>query len=372
MDWSPQQARAIEAVAQWHETHKETGKQVFRVFGYAGTGKTTLARHFASQIEGDTCFAAFTGKAALMMSRNGCEGASTIHGLIYQVKERDDGVVEFVLDREGPASEAALIVIDECSMVDEDLGNDLLSYGKPILVLGDPAQLPPVKGAGFFTNAEPDVMLDEIHRQAEGSPIIQLATKVRTGGRIDPGRYGESAVVARGVLTEADVLAADQVLVGKNVTRAAMNRKIRRAKGFTDALPEVGDRLVCLRNDKNLGIFNGGLFSVTELLRSSDEKFVRLRLASDDFDNRPPVDVKVRREFFLGGLDDIDWRDLRNSHQFDFGYALTTHKAQGSQWSHVIAYDESGVFREEWRRWLYTAITRASDRLTLVMDGRTA
>ena len=66
-------------------------------------------------------------------------------------------------------------------MVDEDLGRDLLSFGKPVLVLGDPAQLPPVKGGGFFTEAEPDVMLTEVHRQAADNPIIRAvhATSAR-------------------------------------------------------------------------------------------------------------------------------------------------------------------------------------------------
>jgi exodeoxyribonuclease V len=368
--WSPQQSAALEQVAAWHRAYRRgQGPQIFRLFGYAGTGKTTLARHLAAQVGGLTCFAAFTGKAALMMRRNGCDGASTIHSLIYQVIENPDGSVYFLLDRESDAAEAELIVIDECSMVDEELGRDLLSFGRPILVLGDPAQLPPVRSAGFFTEAQPDVMLTEIHRQAEGNPIIQLATTVRTGGRIELGTYGSSRVIERGILTGTEVLAADQILVGKNVTRHSYNRRIRKLRGFEDPLPEVGDRLVCLRNDKTLGIFNGGLFSVTEVMhRRSRGQNIVMMVESEDFPNRAPMEVKVRKEFFLGGVEDLDWRDLKNTHQFDYGYALTTHKAQGSQWDEVIIYDESGVFRDDWRRWLYTALTRASDRLTLVVN----
>lgn len=370
VNWSPQQSDALEKVAAWHRAYRRgNGQQVFRLFGYAGTGKTTLARHLAAQVGGLTCFAAFTGKAALMMRRNGCEGASTIHSLIYQVVEQADGSVRFVLDRESDAAEAELIVIDECSMVDEELARDLLSFGRPILVLGDPAQLPPVRSAGYFTEAQPDVMLTEIHRQAEGNPIIQLATTVRTGGRIELGTYGNSRVIERGVLTGAEVLAADQILVGKNVTRHSYNRRIRKLRGFEDPLPEAGDRLVCLRNDKTLGIFNGGLFTVAEVNhRRSRGDSILMMVESEDFPNRAPIEVKVRKEFFLGGVEDLDWRDLKNGQHFDFGYALTTHKAQGSQWDEVIIYDESGAFRDDWRRWLYTAVTRASDRLTLVLN----
>ena len=366
--WSTQQSAALDAVAQWHGAAlRGSGPQVFRVFGYAGTGKTTLARHFAGQIDGSTCYAAFTGKAALMMRRNGCADASTIHGLIYQVEDRDDGTVRFRLDPESAAAEAALIVIDECSMVDEELGRDLMSFGRPILVLGDPAQLPPVKSAGFFTNAEPDVMLTEIHRQAADSPIIQLATAARLGERLELGEYGCCRVIERGILKGREVVAADQVLVGKNVTRHAYNRRMREVLGFEQPMPAVGDRLVCLRNDRPCGIFNGGLFTVREVMAKRGEReFVHMLVDAEDFPDRAPVEVKVRREFFTGGAEDLAWQDLRGSQQFDFGYALTTHKAQGSQWPDVIVYDESGVFRDDWRRWLYTAITRAAERVTIV------
>ena len=113
MDWSPQQHQALEKVAAWFKSYRASGKgQVFRVFGYAGTGKTTLARHFAEQTGGLVRFAAFTGKAALMMERSGCHGASTIHSLLYNARTRKDGSVKFALDKDGPASDADLIVID--------------------------------------------------------------------------------------------------------------------------------------------------------------------------------------------------------------------------------------------------------------------
>ncbi len=367
--WSPQQAAALDAVGRWHkDAISGIGPQVLRVFGYAGTGKTTLARHFAGQISGDTCYAAFTGKAALMMQRNGCTGASTIHGLIYQVEERPGGGVRFRLDPESAAAKAALLVIDECSMVDEELARDLMSYRRPILVLGDPAQLPPVKGTGYFTDAKPDVMLTEIHRQAAENPIIRMATTVREGGRLEPGQYGESRVVSRGTLTGREVLKAGQVLVGKNVTRQGFNRQLRSLLGYETELPEIGDRLVCLRNDKPSGIFNGGLFTVTELLhRKCNADHMALEVTSDDFVNRPAIEVKVRRECFTGGLDDLPYELVKGTQQFDFGYALTVHKAQGSQWPEVIIYDEGGIFRDDANRWRYTALTRAQERVTVVM-----
>ena len=170
---------------------------MFRLFGYAGTGKTTLARHVAEAVDGRGRLRRLhrQGRASVLRSK-GCHDASTIHSLIYRSRESDEGGPHFVLNRQSPASKADLIVIDECSMVDEELGRDLLSFGKPVLVLGDPAQLPPVKGGGFFTDAEPDVMLTEVHRQARDNPIIRLSMTVREGGRLPLGRHGESRVIS--------------------------------------------------------------------------------------------------------------------------------------------------------------------------------
>ena len=373
-NWSPGQIDALDMAGRWLKSCQgemargnRLSKPIFRLFGYAGTGKTTLAKTLASGCN-YVVFAAFTGKAALMMQRNGCGNASTIHSLIYAVNEDENGRISFTLDRESGAAHADLIVIDECSMVDDVIGKDLMSYGKPILVLGDPAQLPPVGGEGFFTSDLPDFLLTEIHRQADENPIIHMAIELRNQRRLQIGSYGESSVVARGTLDGEYVASADQVLVGKNTTRQQFNSRLRRIAGFQSKMPEITDRLVCLKNDKNLGIFNGGLFRMQSAIPSHyDKTHIRMSVKSDDFPNARPVVVKVRREFFEGGASDIPWQELRGTQQFDFGYALTVHKAQGSQWDHVIVYDESGISRDEWWRWLYTAVTRAADRLTLVI-----
>lgn len=370
MDWGAQQQSALNAVAEWHQSYRHGGpKQIFRLFGYAGTGKTTLARSFAERIPGRTVYAAFTGKAALAMQRSGCRDASTIHSLIYQpVEDEDTGEMTFELSLESDAANAGLIVIDECSMVGDEIGRDLLSYGVPVLVLGDPAQLPPVgNDAGFFTAAKPDAMLTEIHRQAEGNPIIQLATAVRLGKTLDLGQYGSSRVIGRGVLSDDEIMSASQILVGRNATRASFNRRIRGMMGRDGTMPINGDKLVCLKNDKKIGIFNGGIFTVRRRILDNRRPDVRLLLDSDDFPNRDPVMVTCRDECFTGGLEDVTRHIRRHYNEFDYGYALTCHKAQGSQWNDVIVYDESRIFREDWARWLYTAITRASDRVTVVI-----
>lgn len=368
MDWSPQQHAALDGVSAWHKAGNE---QIYRVFGFAGTGKTTLARHFASQIDGDTVYAAFTGKAAMVMRKSGCHGANTIHGTIYSAEQDEaTGAIKFVRDPESAVKDAALVVIDECSMVDGDLGRDLLAFGKPILVLGDPAQLPPVKGGGFFTDHEPDRMLTEIHRQAEGNPIVRLATDVREGRDLSFGSYGTSCVMPRSDVDADMITKADQVLVGRNQTRHRYNKRMRELAGLMNCMPEPGDRLVCLKNNRSNGLFNGGLFTVSEVHErptgAINDNTIKLDILSSDFEGQAAITVRVREEFFAGGHEQINWKELRGTDQFNYGYALTVHKAQGSQWDNVVLFDESSAFRAEWRRWLYTGITRASEKITIV------
>ncbi|RWM29456.1 AAA family ATPase [Mesorhizobium sp.] len=369
--WSPQQAAAIDAVARWYNSGLAR-KQVFRVFGYAGTGKTTLARHFADGLRGRVNYMAYTGKAAMVMRKNGCLGAMTIHATIYQVDfNHETGVKKFVLRDVDELADVKLFVIDECSMVDEEIGKDILSFGVPVLVLGDPAQLPPVKGGGFFTDADPDVMLTEIHRQASENPIVRMATTIREGGRLQYGTYGDNAVIRRSALEQDHVMKADQVLVGLNKTRAAYNSRMRELLGRESPMPEPGDQLVCLKNDRNKGIFNGGLWKVLELLKRRkghlNDHCIRMHVMSLDFESTTPVDVRVREEFFRGQGHEVPWRELNGLQQFDFGYALTVHKAQGSQWDNVCLFDESGNFQSDRARWLYTGLTRAAEKITVVM-----
>lgn len=382
--WSPQQETALKAVSDWLRAHKSgDAPQIFRLFGYAGVGKSVMARHFAEGIDGDVCFAAYTGKAALVLRNKGCPRASTIHSLIYNVVEGPGGVPNFVLDHGSAAADAELIIIDEVSMVDHELGEDLVSFGRPILVLGDPAQLPPVKGGGYFTDNEPDVMLTEIHRQAADNPIIALSKTVREGGRLTIGDYGSARVIGRKDLDPGDVLASDQLLVGKNVTRRRMNgwfRKLldRAPDPNATITPVPGDKLVCLKNNHQKGLLNGGLWEVAEIddaplkgrRKAADLAtggLIRMIVKSLDYGlDGQHVEVTVPRAFFIGSEQQMSWKERRRYDEFDFGYALTVHKSQGSQWDNVMVFDESGVFRDEAHRHLYTAITRAAERLTII------
>jgi exodeoxyribonuclease-5 len=367
-DFTPHQDRALGAVSAWLKSKpgRNGNPAIFRLFGYAGTGKTTLARHIADGIDGEVKFAAFTGKAASVMRSKGCHKASTIHSLIYRARESGDEIPSFDLWDDAPASKADLIIIDECSMVDAELGRDLMSFGVPVLVLGDPAQLPPIQGGGFFTNAEPDVMLTEVHRQAQDDPIVRLSMEIRAGDYLEPGRYGETEVVRKGDLDPQAVFEADQVLVGRNATRRAYNTRMRERRGATDSFPAAGDKLVCLRNNRKKGLFNGSLWSVKD--RSSRKRgIITMRILPEDESGARGVKVSVRPECFTGGIEQFEWPQRKPYDEFDYGYVLTVHKAQGSQWDSVVLFDESFAFPESRERWLYTGITRAAKKLTVVV-----
>lgn len=363
MQWSAEQDQALQKVNEWLQ---DGANPVFRLFGYAGTGKTTLARHLAEHVDGKVLFAAFTGKAALVMRDKGCTGASTIHSLIYRPGDGNSETPDFFMNRDSPVKKAELVIIDECSMVDEELGRDLLSFGTKVLVLGDPAQLPPVKGAGFFTNHEPDHLLTEVHRQARDNPIIALSMDVRNGDPLDYGRYGESRIISREDIETADILAADQVLVGTNKTRRAYNQRLRELKEFDGEHPNVGERLICLRNNKKKGLLNGSLWDVTKV--SNDVKGrLNMRIAPESqMSDAKTTRVRVWRHFFEGREAELTWQQRRNLDEFDYGYVFTVHKAQGSQWDNIILFDESWAFREHARQWLYTGLTRAAETVTIV------
>lgn len=368
MKWNDQQGAAITAVHEWMRDPR--GPQVFRLFGYAGTGKTTIAKAIREGISGHVPFAAFTGKASLVLRSKGCDGASTLHSLIYKPERGPNGTAVYKINRNSIASTSKLIIVDECSMVDEFLGKDLLSFGTRILVLGDPFQLPPVRGEGFFTQHRADAMLTDVRRQAEDNPIIYLSMLIREQEALKHGIYGDTRIIHRSEVRQEEVLAADAVLVGLNNSRVSYNRRIRHLLGFDDPLPMAGDRLICLRNDHQMGLINGGMFDVDSAKKPTSKGLIEMRVGSlDDQNLAEPFPVACYRNFFENTSKNLDWKLLRGTQQFDYGRAITTHKAQGSQYDHPYIFDESSVFRENADRWLYTALTRAAERATLVLPS---
>jgi exodeoxyribonuclease-5 len=365
MEWSPQQEAALRAASAWL---RSAGRRpYFTLAGYAGTGKTTLARHLAADAGARVFFAAFTGKAAHVLRKMGIPEAVTIHKLIYVPRDKCGAKLEqlegdlarllrrpasekrdlareakvvklrleieierenlrrpdFFLNSDSPLLGADLLVVDEYSMVDQQMGRDLLSFGCPILALGDPGQLPPVQGAQYFTG-EPDVLLTEIHRQARDNPIIRLSAAVREGRSLVPGTYGGSRVLRSREVSDAELgkmtIAADQVLVGMNATRRQWNAQIRKRLGRTSPLPQRGDKLVCLRNNHKEGLLNGQTW-VVDRFRAG--RYLELVLVGEDGER---VTCLAHRDHFERENAALDPRTRREANEFDFGNCLTVHK----------------------------------------------
>lgn len=358
------------------------------LFGSAGTGKTEVARHIAARLkdEGQVAFCAPTGKAALVLRRRGVP-ATTVHSLIYrpvgvsqkmlqaaldklnaarrratpngrliaaleeEVRQLTEQVnsPKFVLREKEEVGDYAAIVLDESSMVGEQMLTDLMSFGIPVLALGDPAQLPPVKATTPLAEAgyRPTVMLNQMHRFAMNSPINRLATAVRTGGPRAINQWlpeGSGVNYVPTFLFDDEqigrLMAWDQVLVGRNATRLRLNAHIRAVKGLPHDELDDEDVMMCLRNEPRHDLVNGEQATVKELAAAG---------------------VPERLIMSVEG-----WTGEGQKPYFAFGYVTTVHKAQGSEWPRVAIFDESNVFGRDAGKWLYTGITRAAEAVCVV------
>ena len=268
-------------------------------------------------------------------------------------------------------------LVHNCSMVGTSLAKDVLSFGIPVLAQGDPGQLPPVADEGYFMQGKPDVFLTKIHRQAAGSPVLMLATRARQGLPLEPGVYGDSRVITASELTPQIALAADQILCGRNKTRHLNNARMRQLKGFSGPRPCPGEKLICLKNNHDKGLLNGSLWTV---VKCSDFSRTKLSLTVVPEEGGLPMTFKAHKQFFEGYGDTSykGWEDrlmeaeksfygyeIREAESFTYGYVITVHKSQGSQWNSVLVLDESRAFGQDACKHLYTAVTRAARQVTV-------
>lgn len=369
----PQQD-AVEMIEKWFN---KTSRDPFVIAGLAGTGKTTIVKYFIDKLAihpDDVAFVAFTGKAALVLTNMGTP-ATTIHKLIYKVVEDKEGNITFEKADKLPTN-LQLIVVDEASMVSEDVQWDLESFHVPIIYLGDHGQLPPVQGVSKLM-LNPDVKLEKIHRQAEGNPIIWLAKMARLGAKIPFKTYAPGVVkIHMKDVTPNILLDVEQILCGKNATRVKLNERVRSCLGRKTASVAVNDKVICLRNNWQKGYVNGMVGTVANL-----KKFDKKDVPEKDFwrvpedqmamDFRPDYnedEMLFNIPYDAGVFTKAVPPDMKNKiiEPFDYAYAITVHKSQGSQYNTGLVIEEYLGDAAFHKKWLYTAVTRFAAGLVLV------
>ena len=383
---SADQKFALKGILAWHAAAKKS--QYITLGGYAGTGKTTLMgvlRRELARINPAMriAFCSYTGRAArnlaYRLELQGCrfprDTVSTIHRLIYSPAETPDGRIAGWT--RNSSVKADIIIVDEASMVDALLWSDLLSFRVPVIAVGDHGQLPPVNGS-FNLMASPDLMLRQIHRQACGNPIISVSGQARSTGCIKPGSYGpgvkkylnsdEFAGEALGELLESfhpDTL----ILCGYNSTRTKINAQIRQNLGFERPEPAPGDRVICLKNNHRKGIYNGMTGTIIDIYEPVNGR-CEAQIQMDEL--KKPYAGFISAYSFGAAAGAaaqaacaVPSKAEKDTDYFDFGYALTVHKAQGSQARKVVLLEERfpRMTDDIWRRWLYTGVTRAEEEL---------
>jgi len=344
-------------------------REPFILGGYAGTGKTTLLSHVISQDLGykpnNILYCAYTGKAAQVMKSKGMN-AHTIHSSIYDYDIDDDFNVRQELKED--LDDIELIVVDEASMADPDIRRDLESFGIPIIYVGDKGQLDPVGGSrGSNIMARPHINLDEIMRQEASSGIIIASQMCRQNEKIPMGKIGKD--FCQFPKKESNNIKtlnwADVVLCATNRTRHRVNRQIREYRGYEGDIPEEGERLVCLKNNRDM-LINNGMTGTVEKILEVNVSTISIKFKPDGYEES--FELIVDKNTFNGEVPENP--DKRRAY-FDFGYCLSVHKSQGSEYPNVVIIEERlpGSNLKEHNRWKYTAITRASRKCLLIGRG---
>ena len=366
------QESAIRLIKQWHSERRSSPvwKPFFVLAGAAGTGKSSLIQYIIRNLgvsEDETLCCAFTGKATLNLTRKG-NYSSTLHSSIYQFTKKDEyGEPQFELRSWIPYK---LIIVDEASMISKKMFDDILSFNLPVIFIGDHCQLPPVDG-DFNIMLEPDFTLTQIMRQAQESPIIRASQLAIKGKTIPFCEMPCFRKIHKEDLEDTDLLWADQIVVGTNKSRKALNAVYREVKGIESPSPVKDERMIVLQNNSKFGVFNGQI-----VFLNSEPQFIHRDLTwscefCDEVERTDALAAIMgkRRSFnFKLGEPPHDMGSQRkNIVYLDYGYAISCHKSQGSGWDKVLVMDEGFGWDEDTRRrWLYTAITRAKKEILIV------
>ena len=346
------------------------------ISGYAGSGKTTLVKFIieALDVEEDkVAFASFTGKAAEVLRKKGNKNAMTLHRLLYDSIPRPGGGFyrkpKTTLDYD-------IIVVDECSMVPKSMVDMLNRHKAFIIYLGDPGQLPQIdKNEAHDLLNKPDVFLDEIMRQAQESEIIRLTMKIRNEEPIDFVKGNEVMVIPKRELVTGHLLWADQIVCATNNSRINLNKQVRQLLGY-QGLPQQNEKMICLIQNPFETYINAPRY-----IKMKNHKIPIICCNFCSEDGQSFLNVDIDKHFIENGEPFLEWREsyalgkLKNRigdiipKTFDYGYAITGWKAQGSEWDKVLVIEENFPFnREEHKKFLYTCATRASKKLVLLKE----
>lgn len=356
------QFKALKAIKEWYSS----SNQVFTLAGPAGSGKSFLISKLVEELGlyDSVIYATLTGKAAVVLRNKGVN-AVTIHRLIYRpVKDPITKKVRFV-KRERLEKNYSIIIVDEYSMVSDEIEEDLMSFGKKILVVGDPHQLPPVFGKQTRL-VKPDCYLSEIVRQAKDSPIIYLSQMIIQGRTLSRGTIGKDILIApMDSIKDSVYLNADQILCGTNVNRQTINQRVRDMLGFEGIFPNANEKVISTKNNwevevEGVPIINGTMSTVTREVEDIDDKTLLVTVRPDHSEVQQCA-LLVAKGCFNGEK----FSKLDNCiDTMDYGYAITVHKAQGSEYDKVLLIDDWKV-RDSRKNWLYTGITRAKSKLII-------
>ena len=375
------------------ERHKQ-GEKYTVIAGYAGTGKSTLVRFIIDALDVEekrVVYTSFTGKATEVLRKKGNKNAMTLHKLLYDSIPRPAGGF---YRKPKPFLDYDIVVADEISMIPKTLMDLLLCHKVYVICLGDPFQLPPInKDEDNHLLDKPHIFLDEIMRQAAESEIIQLTMKIRNQEDIDYFKGNEVQVIDKAQLNTGMLLWADQILTATNAKRVAINNQVRGLLGKGPE-PEDGDKVICLRNywddfsingdplvNGTIGTLRNTFQTWRDIPRWIKSDITRFDVLQGDLIVGEDLyeSLEMDRKMIKFGEKCCDWRlsyqlgKLKPKYgeivpkEFAYGYAITTHKAQGSEWDKVLVLEEAFPFqKEEHARWLYTACTRAAEKLVLL------
>ena len=390
MELTTKQAEGLKIAVQRFKDHQPWTC----IAGYAGTGKSTLVKFIVDALGIDknyVCYIAYTGKAAKVLKDKGCPNAMTAHRLLYTSYPKNDGTFYHKIKRplDFPYK---LIVVDEISMLPKHIWELLLSHHIPVICLGDPFQLPPI-GEDNEVLQNPHIFLDEIMRQEEDNEIIRLTMDIRNGKSLPLYKGNDVMIVRAGDMDPGMYLWADQIIVGKNDTRRSINSQMRQVLfDVKDEKPIEGDKVICLRNSwetiNEVGdvLVNGLSGTISNINYNNYNPFLKPMMLADfipdDYD-------ELDEEFSFGDLYfrqlNIDYKLLTTGEPtvneknfkrfpkgvkpltFDYGYCITCHKSQGSEYDKVLVFEEH-LKDSQHARWLYTAATRAKKKLIIVKD----